>query len=426
MDHKNRTRVSQLDFRNSDTKYATHVFHKYPAVMVGPVAKYCLNTWLKNQNKILDPFVGSGSVLVESAIQQKMSIGVDLNPLAVLISKVKTRIISLEILLEYKKNLFSSLDLYLHNTILINSLQIEIPDTITNWDQWFSDLHLQQLLLIKSKILEIVPVQEYQEFFLVAFSELIREASYTRNGEFKRFRMPKDKRDQFLFPVLSEFLKKVDRNIQGYRDYLNLLPKQASKFEPKVYFGNSKHLDFIEDASMNGILTSPPYGDSFTTVAYGQFSSLSSEILGLNVIQPLRVDDYLMGGKKEQRSTNISKIPSPHLHETLDIIREKDGRRVIDVERFFQDYFEVIQECNRVLKENSKIVFVVGNRTVKNTWIETDIITSEIFSDFGYKLNGISIRDIPNKSMPSKNSPSNIKGDKVTTMVNEFIVVMER
>ena len=65
-------------------------------------------------------------------------------------------------------------------------------------------------------------------------------------------------------------------------------------------------------------------------------------------------------------------------------------------------------------------------RTVKGIWIETDLITKEMFEQFGYKLEGIYIRDIPNKRMPSKNSPTNVKGEKVTTMVNEYIVVLHR
>ena len=49
-----------------------------------------------------------------------------------------------------------------------------------------------------------------------------------------------------------------------------------------------------------------------------------------------------------------------------------------------------------------------------------------MFEQFGFALEGIYYRDIPNKRMPSKNSPTNIKGEQVSTMTNEFVVVMRR
>ena len=60
-----RQRTLDLDFRNVDNKYATHRIHTYPAVMIGPVAEYCIRKYLAGATQIIDPYVGSGSVLVE-------------------------------------------------------------------------------------------------------------------------------------------------------------------------------------------------------------------------------------------------------------------------------------------------------------------------------------------------------------------------
>ena len=98
-----RQRIIDLDFRKVDTKYYTHSFHTDPAVMIGPVAKYCIENWLSDAKIIIDPFVGSGSVLVEGSVKGKTCIGVDLNPLAVMISRVKTRTIDLDKVIKYTK-----------------------------------------------------------------------------------------------------------------------------------------------------------------------------------------------------------------------------------------------------------------------------------------------------------------------------------
>ena len=134
----------------------------------------------------------------------------------------------------------------------------------------------------------------------------------------------------------------------------------------------------------------------------------------------------LLGGKKSTASLNLSDIGSTTLRKTYNIINSIDPKRSEDVLRFYQGYHQVIEQLSETLDDRSTVCYVVGNRTVKKIFIETDIITSEIFENFRFKHKTTQIRDIPNKRMPSKNSPTNVKGEKITTMVNEYVVVLQR
>ena len=83
------------DFRKANTKPLTHGFHNYPAMMIPQVAARLIEKHISSKSKVnrlhvLDPFCGSGTVLVESKIRGLKSWGIDINPLARLISKVKT------------------------------------------------------------------------------------------------------------------------------------------------------------------------------------------------------------------------------------------------------------------------------------------------------------------------------------------------
>jgi hypothetical protein len=79
------------------------------------------------------------------------------------------------------------------------------------------------------------------------------------------------------------------------------------------------------------------------------------------------------------------------------------------------------------MAKNGHVCFVVGNRTVKGINIPTDKIMSEMFNARGnYKYITTHERAIPNKRMPKLNSPSNKTGQKVTTMNNEFIFVLQK
>ncbi len=415
-----RKRIYELDFRKTETKYATHEFHRYPAMMIGPVAKYCLSNWLVDKKMVLDPFVGSGSVLVESMLMGKNSIGVDLNPLAVLISRVKTTPIKIKDLT------------VLHNKLIINfkkklqSYTINSIDelNLTNPNVWFSSDVLKKLILLKKLIYKDISEESHKEFFLVCLSETIREVSFTRNSEFKRYRMEKQKIEDWNPDVLGLFNSKIRRNISGLKNFVDEIPSNTKHSE--VYHADARSLDFLENKEVDGVLTSPPYGDSKTTVAYGQFSQFANELLELGTKPANQLDSRLLGGSRTNHKKINLKYLSDTLDSTLESISQKDEKRALEVNRFFQGYYEVFLSLEKILNENSTICYVVGNRTVKGIWIETDKITVEMLSNFGYDLEGIYVRDIPNKTMPSRNSPTNVKGKTNPTMLNEFIVVMKR
>src|SRR3989338_3538668 len=94
------------DFRTAHTKYSNHGFHTYPAMMIPQIARRLIETYGKNASVILDPFMGSGTALLEAKLhpQFRKAYGIDINPLALLISKAKTTPIDPELLWkEYNK-----------------------------------------------------------------------------------------------------------------------------------------------------------------------------------------------------------------------------------------------------------------------------------------------------------------------------------
>ena len=78
------------DLTQKDTSYATHGFHKYPAKFIPQLAKRCIEENTKINEVVCDPFMGCGTTLIESLVSGRKTVGVDINPVAYLISKVKT------------------------------------------------------------------------------------------------------------------------------------------------------------------------------------------------------------------------------------------------------------------------------------------------------------------------------------------------
>jgi len=160
---------------------------------------------------LFDPYMGSGTSLVETSLANMNSVGTDLNPLARLISKVKTTIYDASKLKEEFYAIQSRLFFFSYNDVKNKNF-----DRISNHTFWYSADSLLRLSYLSQLIDEC---SENKDFFNVALSEVVREASFTRNGEFKRFRMKEDKIKSYHPDVFGLFEEKVRRNIDGLEKY---------------------------------------------------------------------------------------------------------------------------------------------------------------------------------------------------------------
>jgi len=405
------------DFRTADTKRYTHGFHSYPAIMIPQVAGRLIDTHCKDPKLLFDPYCGSGTSLVEAYLRGIDSIGTDLNPLARLLSRVKTTILDKKELDKYILN-FSNMAFSHGFGVPINS-EHQIPN-LTNIDFWF-DKRVQKKLAFIKNFINNIKNEPIKNFFNVAFSETVRESSWTRNGEFKLYRMTEKQMMNFNPDVFSIMERKLIRAKKGLNELSKNIKGKAVVSVCDFNTINGIPNSVIEQETVDIVVTSPPYGDSRTTVAYGQFSRLSNEWLEFSNAN--QVDRLLMGGN---RQNNNGKFDCHQLNEAINRIAEKDSKRVKDVIAFYGDYKKSIYNVAPLIKRGGICCYVVGNRKVKGIVLPTDEITRKFFEDNNFQHIETIIRNIPNKRMPSKNSPTNVPGKLDSTMTNEYIVIMKR
>ncbi|MDR1183085.1 MAG: DNA methyltransferase [Bacteroidales bacterium] len=384
--------------------------HKYPATMLPQIGADILKELNVSDGRLLDPYCGSGSSFA-SGLEQGLSemYGFDINPLAVLISKVKFTKISINEAIEARKVFRNNVFDFLKNEN--NIAQLKRPK-ITNIDFWFSKEVIDNLLVIKHFIDEIKN-ENVRNFFLIPFSETVRECSYTRNNEFKLFRMKSEDLLNFNPDALGIYFKKWDDMFFLYSNFY--FPKlndnvkvdvQYSKFQPKKNY-------------FDVVLTSPPYGDSRTTVAYGQFSTLSNEWLGIDYAR--KIDGMLMGGTKPKHNINKGLIA-----DYIARISKTDSKRALEVSAFYNDLDNSIKRVADSIRKGGKSIYIVGNRIVKGIQLPTDQFIAEKFEENGFHHLTTYERALSNKSMPSRNSPTNEAGKTVATMLWEYIVICEK
>ena len=396
----------------------THGLHPYPARMIPQVAGKLIDKYAKDSDVVcFDPFCGSGTVLVESKLRTIKSIGVDSNPLAILISKVKVTPISSEALLRERSATFKGI-----TDDIASSSNVEIPK-IKNLDYWFKPEVSTALALIKNNI-DAIRDNDVSDFYKVCFSLTVRKVSNTRPGEFKLFRIPENKLKSHKPDVVRVFFDTVDSNIHKMSEFFEYL--KENDVASKVIKGDTRSLmdlcpDVIYEGCSNLLVTSPPYGDSHTTVAYGQFSRYSAAWLGFEDEEVWKMDKNSLGGKVFTISDDLE---SPTLSDTLELIAKSDKFRAKETYSFFRDLDECFGKISKVMKQgNSHICFVLGNRTVKRVQIPSDKILIELGKKYGFKHLDTKHRGIPNKHMPARNAPENVSSLMGDTMSKENIVI---
>lgn len=453
------------DFKNDDVREYTHGIHNYPAMMVCPISRNIIRLIqdIKPVYTLMDPFMGSGTVLVEGMLAGVNEIyGSDINPFAVYLSTVKTNRLDINELQKEVNDLYDrildkyslysmqineadgiirfkyDLDLtakdgwgkdapkYLRSFVTDNQIDIPIPD-FKNIGYWFKPKVILLLSLIREEIKKIAD-KKIREFVFVAFSETIRFVSNRRNGEFKMFRMKANKVDEFNPDVIKEFTTILDRNIEKMNSFNEACEEKDVKCNIHISDESASTLDYVPDEFIDLVITSPPYGDSRTTVAYGEYSRLSLQWLDLyNLTEKeiMGIDKSLMGGMKYRNGFEYN-IPSQTLRDSLERIKDIDLERAGDVFSFYSDLRDSIKNIAQKTKSGGYQFWVVGNRTVKGKLLLTDQIISEIAQSYQLEHVYTVDRNIINKVMPSQNSPTNEVGKKASTMTNEHIVVLRK
>jgi site-specific DNA-adenine methylase len=352
--------------------------HTYPAKAV-PEMVFSLLKKLKEEysiNKVLDPFTGSGTVALESKYLGLDFYGSDLNPLSILLARTKALTVHntahIEVnLLEFVEEMIDS---YSPN-LLVELVHFD------NIEYWFKSKNIKELSYIKGeinrflkKIINEKNRETYALILLTGLSSTIRESSLTRNNEFKLYRKSPSDIEKFSLDSLMVFKDKI-LNLLSMLVEVNKISKNKSV--TNIYHGNAKDLSVFYDKGIDAILTSPPYGDSQSTVAYGQFSRLSLQWLKDLLLEYLdihtsaeNVDEDLLGGKKSLNNVSLKNIlrRSGNFRELFRLMRINcklelcNQRRLLEDLTILQNSIKSGSFVSSHLEENKELYDLIRER----------------------------------------------------------------
>ncbi len=402
--------IDTIEFDNYKKKDDIYGTAMYPAVMVGPVQKILLNDVLNGRQmaKIIDPFHGSGTALYEAfEINPQFELyGIDINPLANLITKAKLQGVDFNI--EEDINIIKQ---YLNDA----NLYYPLVD-FTNINKWFRKDIICDLSKIKYAIGQIDSFKN-RIFFWVMMSNVIRKYSNTRSSTYKLHVKRQDKIDAMRNNVLSDFIELISKN---YSFYI-----KASQHYRLVKGDTLKELDKFNENFFDVLITSPPYGDNATTVTYGQFSILilhwidkrDLEIDGWEFENFSKIDRESLGGYDKN---NGNEKFSSYIAELITKIEDSDKKKKVKV--FFEDYFLFLDKAYKVTKDY--IIMTLGNRTVNGVNIELVDFTKNYLIDCGMTLTYEGKRNIYSKRTPKIIATND--GKLIYSMNEEYVVIFKK
>ena len=317
-------------------------------------------------------------MLVEALRNKTPAQGIDVNPLAILISKVKTTYVSQE-------ELTKSLQLILEGYKKIYVGHTNFPKEY-KIDYWFKPESIEALAKL-STIINGIEEQTVKDVYKLIFSATVRDVSLTYRGEIRLRRLQGEDLVKFNPNVIEKFVERSKLTI----DRVSALPREHII---KADIGNAMNMQFDYD-QFSAIACSPPYGDDRNGVGYFQFSKNMLFWLGYSDQDIKKYKQMFLGEVK------IDKIapPSMTLDKVIELIKKNpiksNPKAIHECVTFYQDYYKALKEMTRVC--SGKIAIVVGNRILSKTKIDNAQITTELMKNLDYKLSNYFKRRIDKK-----------------------------
>lgn len=379
---------------NNVTAY-THGFHKYPAKFIPQIPKWAIEKYLKGQKSktVLDPFCGSGTTLIEGLLAGHNVIGIDIDPLSALISKVKTNVIDIAELNKISDWLIGQIK---------RAKKGKFKPECETIEHWFSKETIHKLSTIRTLIDEISSkfgyhkkIIDIHDFLLVCFSSIIRRVSNADNETQKTYvSHTKNKTPEEPLNLFISQLQFFKERIADYSEITN--PKLKNRIICSSSTGSLQKI--LKGETIDLVVTSPPYikaidylynqmvelfwiGDLFDLQTQTKQNQKKNQYIGTKHIHKKEFSEYnpfntIIGLERLDRN----------LQEVYTTDKKNGHKHSYVAFKYFTDMEKHFVEFSKCLEKRVHYVLVVGESSVSNVFFDTAYFLSEIAERNGFNL----------------------------------------
>ncbi|MGO8997800.1 MAG: DNA methyltransferase [Polyangiaceae bacterium] len=325
-----------------------HGFHTYPARMHPVTASRLVHAFAPARGVVLDPFCGSGTVLVESMVAGRRAVGTDLNPLAVRLARCKTRPRSpkeLTVLVDHARELAAFADE--RRKTRAGATRKFPPEDV----DIFEPHVLLELDSLRAGLEKLGEPAARADLALVLSALLVKLSK--KRGDTSDV---VDKRRTAAGYTAKLFVKKTEDLTRRLAAFASLLPSPAPP-AARVELDDATALRTIaRDETIDAVVTSPPYA---ATYDYAAHHALRLRWLGLD---PRPLDAGEIGARR-----NYAAISPAEAHE----VWSNELARFLDA-------------IARVLPSGAPVVLMMADSASKGVALRADDIVAALARPHGF------------------------------------------
>jgi DNA modification methylase len=430
-----------LDFHDQNNTTTLHNFHSFPAKFPPQLPGICIQALTDPYDRVLDPMAGSGTTVLEAFLSGRQGIGFDIDPLALLITRVKTTPLDAAELIKTGNKIFNAA------MAEVKHKRSELMDVgIKNWDKktrdfidyWFLPETQIELLALREQI-EQIKNPTIKDFFDLAFSATIITKSggvslafdlgHTRPHRAKvvivngnRIETAKNlakfspKRIEILTKHIrssfDEFNKKYKQNLKG------IIGKLSGFIPPDIRLADAQAMP-LEDNSIDLIVTSPPYASN--AIDYMRAHKFSLIWMGYPIHGLGKKRGEYIGGEAT-KDFDFEKLPDYTAKIVADLCKT-DLKRGQVLHRYYSEMTRVLREMFRVLRPGRSAIVVVGSSTLKGKDTQTGNCLADIGQTIGFEVPKIGIRNLHrDKRMMPAGKKLDLDSQIQQRMHQEFVI----
>ncbi len=410
---RNRIRESSLWNIGEQKDLLLHRIHAYPAkfppFLVSKLLEYFeLNG--KDIRVVADVFCGCGTSALETAKLGKDFWGCDINPVATLIARTKSR--------TYQSNYLQKLEeeILLYASTSKNKTAKEYYDN-ERLNYWYDKVSLNQLYLLLNSIKAIVPEGKYRDFFLTGFSNILKPCSRWLAKSIK----PQIDPNKIPANPYMSFKNQISMMIKAVNE-----ANEFINFKSRVHIVKRNLLELDIKASLaDVIITSPPY---VTSYEYADLHQLSSIWLGFaNDYRDLR-NGSIGSGHSKKNTDELYEFVNQTAKSTYDKLFPLDHSRAKSVLRYFYDLELAVKKIRQIGKKSASVAFVIGNTTYKGVTINNAKALAQDLLQNNFTNIKVSKRKISSKNLtPYRNKFGQFDSSSQSLKIysHEYILLAE-
>lgn len=364
---------------NTQLSYSTHGIFRYFGKFPPPIATHLITKYTNKNDLVLDPMCGSGTTGVESLLLERNCILNDINPLSLLLSRVKTRYISYDMLIEAVNRISNYYK-------FLNEIEYKFePIGLKNANHWFLSNTKNSLRGIR-KLIEEEKNEYVKEFLWVIFAATVRRVSRATTQQGRLFLDV----ETALEDALPMFLKKAGIGIKGVSSLPNPSRTNIKVLSYDLQVGLPK--EYIEKAKL--IILHPPY---FNSYKYSSINSLELSWLGIdyNEIRKKEVREFFKLGKPEK------------------------------VVYYVEDMFKVIINTISLLQNDGILAIMIGDTIMKGTHIPVTKMLIDKIRNYKLQIETIALR-VPKYTEATWVTSQRRKTGAIGTTLYDYIIIFRR